>query len=178
MLPEYFEFCLPTKVIYGIGILNSLADAFKPFGKRKAILVTDEVLVGTGLVDKVKKGFQGTNINIACVYDDVNDLAMAETCGVRCMIRRAANPLFADFARRRGLCDYISGSRSDRFAVREISELFLGLLGQYEQVVQSRTAFDATYREYFDRRQAIPSRFYRQADEKIIESPRIDEKAS
>jgi 3-deoxy-D-manno-octulosonate 8-phosphate phosphatase (KDO 8-P phosphatase) len=115
---------------------------------------------------------------IACVYDDVNDLAMADTCGVRCMIRRPANPLFTDFARSRGLCDYITGSRSDHSAVREISELFLGLLEQYEQVVQSRIAFDSSYREYFDRRQAITCRLYRQTDEEIIESPRIDDKSS
>ncbi len=115
---------------------------------------------------------------IACIYDDVNDLAMAETCGVRCMIRRPANPLFTDYARTHGLCDYITGSRSDHSAVREISELFLGLLGKYEEVVQSRVAFDSIYRDYFDRRQAITSRFYRQTDEEIVEAPRIDEKSA
>jgi hypothetical protein len=54
MLPEYFEFSLPTKLVYGIGIIENLGEAVKPLGKRKAILVTDEILVKTGLVEKVK----------------------------------------------------------------------------------------------------------------------------
>jgi 3-deoxy-D-manno-octulosonate 8-phosphate phosphatase (KDO 8-P phosphatase) len=115
---------------------------------------------------------------VACVYDDVNDLAMADTCGLRVMIRRPSSPLFADFARSRALCDYISGSCADRCAVREVSELLLGLLGLYEQVVSSRTAFDSSYREYFDRRQGITSRFFRQAEDEIVESSRANGKAS
>lgn len=112
---------------------------------------------------------------IACVFDDVNDLAMAKTCGVRFMIRRAANPLLAEYARTQGLCDYVSASRAGHCAVREVSELFLGLLGQYTQVVRSRMDFDSSYRDYFDRRQAVFSRYYLQADEEIVESPRADE---
>jgi hypothetical protein len=44
MLPEYFEFSLPTKLVYGIGIIENLGETVKPLGKRKAILVTDEIL--------------------------------------------------------------------------------------------------------------------------------------
>jgi alcohol dehydrogenase class IV len=71
MLPEYFEFTLPTKLIYGIGILGKLDSALKPFGKRKAILVTDEILMKAGPVEKVKEGFQDSDIAIVCVYDKV-----------------------------------------------------------------------------------------------------------
>lgn len=115
---------------------------------------------------------------IACVYDDVNDLAMADTCGVRVMIRRPASPLFAEHVRTRRLCDYVSGSCSQRYAVREVSELFLGLLGQYTEVVSSRTSFDSPYRDYFARRQAITPRFYGQTDDEIVESSRMDGRSS
>lgn len=71
MLPEYFEFTLPTKVIYGIGILKNIANEVKRFGQRRAILVTDKVLVKTGLVDRVKTGFEASQIDITCVFDDV-----------------------------------------------------------------------------------------------------------
>ena len=71
MFPEYFEFTLPTKLIYGIGILGKLESALKPFGKRRAILVTDEILVKAGPVDKVREGFQDSNVSIVCVYDKV-----------------------------------------------------------------------------------------------------------
>ena len=71
MLPEYFEFSLPTKLVYGIGIVENLGETVKPLGKRKAILVTDEILVKTGLVEKVKSGFKATPIKIAATFDQV-----------------------------------------------------------------------------------------------------------
>lgn len=60
MLPEYFEFSLPTRLVYGIGILGNLGETLKPFGKRRALLVTDEILVKVGPVDRVKEGFKGS----------------------------------------------------------------------------------------------------------------------
>ena len=71
MLPDYFEFTLPTKLIYGIGILDSIEGAVAGFGKRKALLVTDEILVKAGPVDKVKQGFKKTGISIAATFDGV-----------------------------------------------------------------------------------------------------------
>jgi alcohol dehydrogenase class IV len=71
MLPEYFEFTLPTRLIYGIGILGKLEGALKPFGKRKAILVTDPILMKAGPVDKVREGFLNSDIAVVCIYDKV-----------------------------------------------------------------------------------------------------------
>ncbi len=86
MLPEYFEFTLPTKVIYGIGILKNIEGAVRRFGKRRAILVTDEVLVKTGPVDKVKAGFKKSDIEIVCTYDDVppnSTITSVEKCAAK-----------------------------------------------------------------------------------------------
>jgi alcohol dehydrogenase len=71
MLPEYFEFCVPTRVIYGIGILSTIKNEISHFGHRRAILVTDKILMQAGPVDLVKAGFQDSNIAIVCVFDDV-----------------------------------------------------------------------------------------------------------
>ncbi len=71
MLPEYFEFSLPTKVVYGIGILGKIGEAVQSMGPCKALLVTDEILVKMGPVDKVKDGFKDTNITIAATFDKV-----------------------------------------------------------------------------------------------------------
>lgn len=71
MLPDYFEFSLPTKLVYGVGILDSIEDAVGRFGKRKALLVTDKILLEAGPVDRVKAGFNKTNIKITAVFDDV-----------------------------------------------------------------------------------------------------------
>ncbi|MCG8615516.1 MAG: iron-containing alcohol dehydrogenase [Desulfobacterales bacterium] len=83
MLPDYFEFSLPTKLVYGIGILDSIQGETAGFGKRNALLVTDEILLKTGLVDKVKDGFKKTDISVAAVFDQVppnSDIAAVTAC--------------------------------------------------------------------------------------------------
>lgn len=90
---------------------------------------------------------------LICVFDDINDFGMAAMCGVRLMVRRDASPLLAEYAVEQSLCDYLTGSAE--YAVREVSELLLGLLGAYADVVQSRVAVDADYKHYFDTRQSI-----------------------
>ncbi len=83
MLPEYFEFSLPTKLVYGIGILGNIADEVRSFGKRRAILVTDKVLIKAGPVDRVKEAFRGTGIEIPCTFSDVppnSTIAAVEKC--------------------------------------------------------------------------------------------------
>jgi 3-deoxy-D-manno-octulosonate 8-phosphate phosphatase (KDO 8-P phosphatase) len=104
---------------------------------------------------------------IACVFDDINDLPMAEACGLRFMVRRDASPLFTDYVERRGLCDYVTGAQSGGYPVREICELLLGLLGDYDAVVASRVAGDADYEDYFKARQAAGTAFFAQAGDAI-----------
>jgi alcohol dehydrogenase len=71
MLPEYFEFSLPTRVIYGIGVIDQLADALAHYGPRRALLVTDANLVQAGLAARVRAGLQRTAIDMVAVYDQV-----------------------------------------------------------------------------------------------------------
>ena len=105
---------------------------------------------------------------IACVFDDINDLPMAEVCGLRFRVRRNSSPLFAEFADRREYCDYVTGADSNNFAVREVCELMLGLMNSYTDVVESRVAHDARYEGYFKIRQASGIRLYGQEDETIV----------
>ncbi len=90
---------------------------------------------------------------LICVFDDINDLGMAALCGVRLMVKRDSSPLLASYAARQGACDYLAGSAS--YAVREVCELLLGLLGAYDEVVSSRVAVDEDYERYFEARQAV-----------------------
>lgn len=71
MLPDYFEFTLPTRLIYGIGILDTMDDSVAPFINKTALLVTDPVLIETGLADSVKKAFKKQGIRVAAVFDQV-----------------------------------------------------------------------------------------------------------
>jgi 3-deoxy-D-manno-octulosonate 8-phosphate phosphatase (KDO 8-P phosphatase) len=105
---------------------------------------------------------------IACVFDDINDLPMAEVCGIRFMVRRSASPMFADYVERRALCDYVTGAISGAYPVREICELLLGLMDVFDDVVASRGARDAEYEGYFKIRQAAATRLYRQDDDEIV----------
>jgi 3-deoxy-D-manno-octulosonate 8-phosphate phosphatase (KDO 8-P phosphatase) len=92
---------------------------------------------------------------LICIFDDVNDLGMAFGCGIRVLVRRDASPLLHDYVARQGLCDYITAHPADRYAVREVCELLLGLLGSFDAVVASRVAWDDEYARYFAARQAV-----------------------
>jgi len=106
---------------------------------------------------------------IACVYDDVNDLSMAQECGLRIKVRRDASPLFKRFCVEKSFCDYTTGHTGQEYAVREVCELFLGLIGKYEQVVKSRVAFDETYRSYWQVRNEIKPRYFIMRNGEIFE---------
>jgi 3-deoxy-D-manno-octulosonate 8-phosphate phosphatase (KDO 8-P phosphatase) len=99
---------------------------------------------------------------IACVFDDINDLPMAAVCGLRFRVGRTASPLFSSLADAQGYSDYVSGAAGGAFAVREICELMLGLMGCYGEVIQSRKNFDARYQAYFALRQKVPPVFFGQ----------------
>lgn len=71
MLPDYFEFSLPTRVIYGIGAIRQSNDAVAHYGPRRALLVTDAVLVRAGLAERVRAGFRNTAIEIVATFDQV-----------------------------------------------------------------------------------------------------------
>jgi len=97
---------------------------------------------------------------IACIWDDINDLSVAAMCGLRFQVRRDAGPLFTDYVARNGLRDYLTGSRGGAHAVREVCELLLGLTGQFDTVVASRAASDDDYARYFAaRQQAVTARY-------------------
>lgn len=106
---------------------------------------------------------------LACIFDDINDLTMAESCGLRCLVNRPASPLMKHYVRRRGLCDYITGGGSGDHGLREFTELVLGLMGIYDSVVDSRIAYDRRYQDYFGLRQKNVTRFYRQEESTMIQ---------
>ncbi len=71
MLPEFFEFQIPTRIIYGNNILKDLPQELAVFGPRKAFIVTDKIIKKTGLLDKVLEPLKGSEINVVGVFDNV-----------------------------------------------------------------------------------------------------------
>ena len=116
----------------------------------------DAVLTGVGdkrsAVDALAERAGIAADAIACVFDDINDLSMAERCGLRFMVGRDGSPLLGDYAQRNGLVDYLTGSANP---VREVCELALGIMGRYDEIIASRVAFDDDYRRYWAARQAV-----------------------
>lgn len=101
-----------------------------------------------------------TAAEIACFWDDVTDLSMAKLCGLRIMLRRSASPLFEGFARKAGLCDYITGHSGDRHGLREASELIIGMQGMYDERITARYMFDTSYQQYFELRKKMYPAFF------------------
>jgi 3-deoxy-D-manno-octulosonate 8-phosphate phosphatase (KDO 8-P phosphatase) len=120
-------------------------------------------------LDHLQQQFNIAPQQIAYGFDDVLDLSLAAQCGLRFLVARKASPLFNQYAKDRQLCDYITGQSGDTHAVREICELLLGLMGQYEQVVELRSVFDTKYKAYLDIRDSGVTKkfFYNERSGKI-----------
>jgi 3-deoxy-D-manno-octulosonate 8-phosphate phosphatase (KDO 8-P phosphatase) len=91
----------------------------------------------------------------AFFFDDVLDLGLAAQCGLRLAVRRKASPLFSSYLQENGLADYLSGLEGGRHAIREISELLIGLSGNYDQVLEKRIVFKGDYETYWTERQVL-----------------------
>ena len=97
---------------------------------------------------------------VAFFFDDVLDLSVAKQCGLRFLMNREASPLFKDFVTKQGWCDYISANDGENYAIRETTELLIGLMGVYDQVIHKRMAYQGDYESYLAERQAIPTMIF------------------
>jgi alcohol dehydrogenase class IV len=64
-----FEFLLPTRIVFGNDVINQIGDEATRFGKR-AFLVTDKGVLGTGYIDKIQRVLQEAHIEVA-VFSNV-----------------------------------------------------------------------------------------------------------
>ncbi len=106
---------------------------------------------------------------VAFCFDDVLDFPIAVKCGLRFMIGRKGSPLLKKYAIENQYCDYITGQAGGEFAVREVCELILGLLGQYEMSVKERTDFSTLYTDYLKQRNNPAVRKFISENDVIVE---------
>jgi len=111
---------------------------------------------------------------VAFVFDDVLDLGLCERVGVRFMINRTANPLFKNFVIKNNLADYVTAKTGGQFAVREITELLMGMNGNFDETIHHRSHFSETYSTYLEERQRIPTVFYTLEGSQIKEQTPAD----
>jgi 3-deoxy-D-manno-octulosonate 8-phosphate phosphatase (KDO 8-P phosphatase) len=103
-------------------------------------------------VELLSKEFGFTKENIASAFDDIIDYPLAMTTNVRFLINRKSSPLFKSYFIKNNLCDYLTGCESPQHPIREICELIVGLLGNYDDVLISRFKDKAIYQEYWKAR--------------------------
>lgn len=100
-------------------------------------------------------------------FDDVLDLSIAETCGVRILVDQKVNPLFIDYCVKNKLVDYKTGSAGGNHAVREATELLIALNNNYERVITDRKNSSKEYKTYLDLRRSTETKFYSFAEGKM-----------
>lgn len=101
-------------------------------------------------------------------FDDILDLSVAKQVGVRFLINRQSNPLFAKYCNDNNLADYRSASSGDEHAIREVSEMALGLLDQFEDTVENRIAFSKIYSQFWDARQEKKTHLFEIDKKKVV----------
>ena len=78
MQRQIFEFKIKTKIIFGIGTLSKLRTELKQLQVKNPLVVTDQGIVETGLLDKVANELKLTGMGLN-VFDEVESNPSAET---------------------------------------------------------------------------------------------------
>ena len=102
------------------------------------------------------------------VFDDILDLDVAAKVGVRMMVSRRANPLLTLYAESRALMDYLTANDSSNHALREVTELLIGLTGSYDETLSDRIAYNDTYRKFITLRNSLSTEYYTVDGDNII----------
>ncbi|HET9010461.1 MAG TPA: iron-containing alcohol dehydrogenase [Gemmatimonadaceae bacterium] len=69
--PDFGQYLAPTRVVLGRGLIEGVGFEFAKEGAKRPLIVTDAVIRGTGLVDRVQEGLTGGDLETAGVFDDV-----------------------------------------------------------------------------------------------------------
>jgi alcohol dehydrogenase len=80
---DFYQFAAPTRVISGRELIASAGFEFAKEGAERVLVVTDRVIRGTGLVEKVEGGVADGGLEVAGVFDDVpqdSDTAVVTRC--------------------------------------------------------------------------------------------------
>ena len=106
---------------------------------------------------------------VAYFFDDVLDLSIAEVCGLRILINRKSNPLLVDYCIKNQLVDYLTASEGGAYAIREATELLIGLSGNFDQTLHERIQNTDTYQKYIAQRRSVKTQFFT-VKENVVEA--------
>jgi len=83
---DFYQFASPTRVIAGRNLIGSAGFELAKEGAQRVMMVTDEVIRGTGLVRAVEAGLVDGGLELAGVFDAVpqdSDTAAVATCAAQ-----------------------------------------------------------------------------------------------
>jgi len=80
---EFFAFHLPTRVVYGQGLVRDFSAELSGIPATRFFVVTDKILRKTGLVDRVIEGLKTSGAEVAGIFDDVPPNSEVQVCA-RC----------------------------------------------------------------------------------------------
>jgi 3-deoxy-D-manno-octulosonate 8-phosphate phosphatase (KDO 8-P phosphatase) len=118
-------------------------------------------------LDHLTTNFGFANNEMCFVYDDILDLGLAASVSLRFFVNRGANPLLSQYVANHKLAEYYTANSGGENAVREISELAIGLLGNYNEVVIQRVEYSSSYQEYLSARNSIDTEYFTSESDQI-----------
>ena len=77
--PDYYQFGHPTRIVAGRGMIEGVGFEFTKEGAKRPLIVTDPGIRETGLVEKVEAGVTGGGLEVAAVFDQVQQDSSIET---------------------------------------------------------------------------------------------------
>jgi alcohol dehydrogenase class IV len=77
---DFYQHASPTRVIVGRDLLESTGFEFLKEGAHRVLLVTDQVIRATGLVEKVEAGLVDGGVELAGIFDEVPQDSSTAVC--------------------------------------------------------------------------------------------------
>ena len=108
----------------------------------------------------INDNFAVTPDQVAFSFDDILDLGLAKMVTLRFMVKRPASPLLSAMVVKNSWTDYLTANAGGQHAVREITELMIGLNGNFEEVINNRIDFTDAYQSYLQERNTITPSFF------------------
>ena len=68
---DFYQFTVPTRVIAGRDLLGGMGFELTKEGAERVAVITDAVIRGTGLVDRVVAGIEDGGLEVAAIFDGV-----------------------------------------------------------------------------------------------------------
>ena len=71
MMPSYYEFYCPVKIVSGYKAIDNLPHELQQMNVKRPLIITDKGIVLAGIIDLIKEVFKEYDMDIPLIYDEV-----------------------------------------------------------------------------------------------------------